>query len=369
MIVCFRCSRKTKEKLDSILEAGEYSEHAEVISSAIDNLHLLLGEVGPRGTLILGEKGDAASTCPGLGRHQAETEAAGASSTSQERNVPGLFRLSEDIRRPNSLVALGSGIAVPKGEIPLHQWVFGQFNKLLPAKASLRGLANLAGEHPDGFDIDSAGAEIASEAAALGAYLEFHDKNRGLSRDEAFAVAFPSGGVKAEKSVARYAHHFVGRLSKFGVLSGMLSSYRFLAVADADSRLCQLTEAGWSFARMESAILDDVQDSHVQRFTEAEVKSLLDHISGHVPEELSAFKSIARAVQEGKDTPTSMDAVLSQSVPDDVKAKVSSAFLSAQRSGVVSRMADLGLLTRVRCGTRVRYEITDRGTGFVSQLN
>jgi len=366
MILCIRCSRGTKTKLDSILESGEYADYAEVIASAIDNLHLLLTEVGQKGALVLGEEASETVAPPSAGKRNAE--GTGGSATSRRKGtVPELFQLREDLPRP-SLATLNTEHITHEGGVSLHEWIFGQFNKLLPAKAGVRALANLASEHSTGFDIDNIGELIAAEAVLLGTFLHLHDERSELPRDKALAVAFPSEGDKVEKSKARFAHHFVGSLSKHGMLSGILSSYRFLAVVDANSQTCCLTEQGWQFAVMENAALDGRQDSPTQRFTDAEVEFLLEHISKNVPEEAWAFRAIAQAIREGADTPTEMDALLSSSVPKEVKAKVSAAFLSTQRSGVISRMSDIGLLTRVRDGTRVRYSMTDSGTEYIAQL-
>lgn len=368
MILCFRCSRETKAKLDSILKSGEYADHAEAISSAVHNLHLMLTEVGQRGTLILDGRGAEESRSSRAAEQQAATSVAGNCSDRLVRKVPALFQLERGMSAPDSLIAIAREPGTPKGSVPLHDWIFGQYNKLLPAKASVRGLAKLVADHPGGLDIDSVGVSIAKEAVALRAYLELLDKKNELSRDAALAVAFPAGGKKAEKSIARFAHHFVGGVSKQGVLSGMLGALRFLAVVDGVSRECQLTEAGWRFAMMENAALDSAQGSSALKFTDAEVEFLLDHISRYVPAEASAQRAIARAIEQGADTPTSMDALLLDSVPAEVKGSVTSAFLSTQRSGVISRMADLGLLKRIRDGTKVRYEMTEHGAEHVSQL-
>ena len=362
MILCIKCSRETKSKLDGILQTTEYADYGEVITSAISNLHLLLAEMGQKGTLVLGG-GEAHA--PDSSRQY--TEGAGPRPRGASGSgIPELFCLPDRRPQPETVLALQPERATPEGGVPLHKWVFGQFNRLLTAKASARGLANLLDKYPDGFDIDAVAPLIAEQAVALGTYLEFHDRRNGLSRDEALSVAFPRGGERTEKSAARYAHHFVGSLSKQLTLSGILGAMRLIALRDADSRLCQLTESGWCFATMENAVLEGVQEWPGQRFTEAELEFFLDHIRRHVPEEVSAFNAVAEAIRAGADTPSGMDALLSESVPPEVKAKVSKAYLSAQRSGVVSRMAGLGLLTRIRDGTRVRYVMTERGTAYVA---
>jgi hypothetical protein len=49
--------------------------------------------------------------------------------------------------------------------------------------------------------------------------------------------------------------------------------------------------------------------------------------------------------------------------------EIKQTFLTTQRTGAISRMVDLGLVTRQKEGLRVTYRITDPAETFRSQLN
>jgi hypothetical protein len=55
-------------------------------------------------------------------------------------------------------------------------------------------------------------------------------------------------------------------------------------------------------------------------------------------------------------------------VAEDRIEKLSQSFLASQRSGAVSRMSDLNLVSRVRDGIRVSYVLTDEGTAFLDRM-
>jgi hypothetical protein len=90
----------------------------------------------------------------------------------------------------------------------------------------------------------------------------------------------------------------------------------------------------------------------------------LDHISGSVPAEDFAYRAILAAVDAGAKTPGELDTALKQYVSADANQTLTESFLATQRSGAVSRMADLGLITRKRGGVKVSYLTTDLGKQY-----
>ena len=102
----------------------------------------------------------------------------------------------------------------------------------------------------------------------------------------------------------------------------------------------------------------------------AEVSFLLAHIKNHVPEEAAAYFSIIDAVQAGANNPDEVDKFLCDrfnlriTVKTETENDITQTFLTTQRTGAISRMVDLGLITRQKEGLRVVYSTTDSARKF-----
>lgn len=381
MIICFNCNTDTKAKMDSMLNNDQHSDYSELISMAVANLWLLDREVGRKGAIVIGEAANPSTTVPSSRSAQtakpfpvAPTKriASKASEPSVERtplNIPDLF-LSADIGRL-SVPTLDIKPEEPSAEelFALDRWLFGQYNRLLPAKANCRALAYLAVEHPDGMPPEEAASRIANAAALLGDYLASYDRRQQLGRDDALSTAFPRSGPDAKKSLARYANQFVGSVNSQGQLSGLLWDYRLAGLANGDELRLLPTEQGMKLARLSNPILDAGQAYPSKRFSPEEIAFLLEHICLFVPVEVFAFKTLLNCIIAGADTPDKLDETLRPLVPTGSNRSLSPSFLSSQRSGALSRMADLDLIVRVRKGVRISYAVTKQGQGFFESKN
>ncbi|HPR90528.1 MAG TPA: hypothetical protein PLD93_03730, partial [Synergistaceae bacterium] len=74
---------------------------------------------------------------------------------------------------------------------------------------------------------------------------------------------------------------------------------------------------------------------------------------------------LIRAIADGAATPDKLEKVLQAHVPAVTNRSLSPSFLTSQRSGALSRMADLGLIARERNGVRVSYVVTEHGQRFI----
>ena len=369
MIVCFNCSAGTKRALDSLLETGQYGDYSEAISLAIMNMAMLQEEVLKKGGLVI----EAAAEADGraLERTISYSSTQGSRRRRDEHSVdmehltvPAIFALDglEDSRPP--LADLPDDIWAIGQEIPLDRWLFGQYNRLLPAKASCRALTRLLLTQPKGVLLEGGAERIAKEAAALGDFLVHHDEQNDIARDDALSTAFPSTGENGEKGRLRYANQFVASVNKQGQVSGLLMGLKLINSRGRKGTRLMLTEVGWRFATMPNPLLDGLQQIPTQKFSEDERDYLLDHIARSVPVEDFAYCVILRTILMGNDTPDMVDAALLQHVPQDGDRSLSKSFLSSQRSGAISRMTDLGLVERVRDGVRVSYLATDIGEKY-----
>jgi hypothetical protein len=287
-----------------------------------------------------------------------------------KKRIPGLFTLAGLESAEPSFPKIPAPEPATEYEFPLHQWVFGQLNRLLPAKASCRGLAHLLKEFPQGVQLSVAAARIAEEAAALGMVLDTLDRQNSQGRDDALATAFPKASVDAGKGKMRYANQFVGSASKDGKLSGLLISLRFIDNEPGKDPLIKLSEAGWNFAILPNPVLDGPQEKAGKKFSDDEVGLFLDHINRNVPEEAFAYRTLLSAIEERADTPEKIDIYLQDKEIwwRDRPTSTGRQFLSSQRSGAISRMADLGLVKRKREGVRVTYIITESGEAFLARV-
>lgn len=366
MVICFEVDRDTKDKMDRMVRDGDYRDYSELLSITVANQFLFHiskeGDTGndPR-TLV------AIEPTVEIGSRFADTHGREVSGSKALSSIPQIFATplssSAEIQvapLPNDAFAMGM-------EVSADRWIFGQHNKLLPAKANVRALANLLGADPkhSSLELEAASRQIANEASRLGDVLRNADTHSKRSRDESLALAFPSSEpANSDKSRLRYASQFVGSVSKEGKMTGLLVDLKFINVDRTKPPHIRLTEPGRRFAEMRNPILDDINSDQLEKFSEDEVDFLLGHVTINLPVENFAYSVTLGAISAGSDTPESLDLALQKFLPKRKEKPFTSAFLTTQRAGVISRMADLGLVTRSRSGPNVTYVVTERGEKF-----
>jgi hypothetical protein len=248
--------------------------------------------------------------------------------------------------------------------ITVDRWIFGQHNKLLPLKASIRALANLSLGHGGGVPLVKAAGEIALASEILGTYLRKIDQDLGLAREESLSTAFPSAATDINKSRLRFSNQFVGALNKRGQLRGFPIDLKLVNYKNPKDPRLLLTAAGWTFAALENPILDHAPKAG-EKLSEEERVFLIQHIRDNVPVEDSAIRAVLSALEAGARSPDDVDAALGEYMPERADAPFSPAFLSTQRAGVISRMTDLHLVAREREGVRVVYVVSEQGKKYV----
>jgi Arc/MetJ-type ribon-helix-helix transcriptional regulator len=381
VIICFECSSRTKTIIDTMVQSGQYKNHSEAISSAIDNLAVLQEELSRKGLLVFESKDEPAplSSEPkdekAFKRNKIVRRSKEASVKKGPKSkallpatpdrMPETFMLDGITESPPSPASPPGDVWAKGQEIPLERWIFGQYNKLLPAKVSCRAFAHLLHNKPDGIPLEEAALRISEEALILGSFLTRWDKENGTKRDDALSTAFPSSEREVEKSRLRYANQFVASVNKQGRVSGLLIDLKLINYTSGKSPHLKLTEAGWGLAKLPNPILDSKTLETTQKFTAEERSFLLDHISSSVPAEDFAYRAILAAVDAGADAPEKLDSALQRYVSQDASQTLTKSFLASQRSGTVSRMVDLELIMRKRDGVKVFYVVTDLGRQYV----
>jgi len=390
MIICFDCPAGLKRMLDSLIAAGEYEDYSEAIVSSIRNLILIQQEVKKKGVAFMGDSvseednGDIAisvqpdtlSSQEPRDRPSLEHPRLSGSAKSTKRGIPSLFLLEglddNSLSVPETLRPDDSKFT----QYPVNEWIFGMYNRLLPAKANCRALARMISERgghgiPVETQLESLAYDIAEQAGVLGDNLRRHDKDYNLKRDDGLSTAFPGSSPKDEKSRLRYANQFVVRVDSARNISGLLADYHLIEKAGDQDDLVRLTRPGWDFARLGNPILEDSQHNPKEKFSEEEIGFLLNHILTYVPVEASAFYSIMSIVSSGNVAPNQIDQALlplyyaEENIPGDNKL----ARIATQRSGVTSRMIDLNIIRRERNGTKLKYSITGYGQQAWAELS
>lgn len=372
MVICVEISERTKQELDALMKVGNYHDYAEAVSMAISNQLVLNKQISKSKAVVLSGRSEQMETPAAMSRATPPVEKVEA--PKRVSAAPTLFLALPMDKNPGIEPAqLPDDVFAPGQRVPADRWIFGQHNKLLPAKASCRALAWLLKEPENGSQgvlLSKAAAEISEQAVRLGDYLRFLDEKFEVNRDDAFSTAFPFSGAESEdKARLRYSNQFVASMSKQGRITGLLVDLKLINHARSKAPKILLTNAGWNFAALQNPILDSLPSENIpQKLSEEERSFLLDHIHEHVPTEDFAYRTILQAISDGQDTPEKLDAILRRHLSARSDRPFTDAFITTQRSGAISRMADLGLIDRVRDGIRVTYVVAQRGDKFMHKL-
>jgi hypothetical protein len=202
----------------------------------------------------------------------------------------------------------------------------------------------------------------------LGDYLKALDDRAQARREDAFSAAFPSSTIEGGgESRLRFGNQFVASMRR-DQLSGFPAALKLAAIDTAKDPRLSLTKAGADFALLQNPILDTAWTPATRRLTLEEIEFLLAHIIRSVPEETSAYFAILDAIQSGANNPDAVDKYLRQRFDLPTEQAITKTFLTTQRTGAISRLADLGLIAREKEGLRVTYLLTEVGRSFHGQL-
>jgi len=385
MIVCFHCSAETKEQMDELLAKDHYRDYSELIAVAIGNLWVLDREFTTKDSIVIKESTTHTSRAASAPQGNGEiTSSPSKSKWSFKRRrkpgtaspiepqgpfvIPFLFLRDglEDLSPQTIDIQPAETIA--DEVFTVDSWIFGQYNKLLPAKASCRAIFRITAEKDHRASINDVAQRVAEAASQLGNYLTYHDKHYKIGRDEALVTAFPRSGRDAEKGRLRYASQFVGNVNSQGKLSGLLYDYQFARLDPSNEARLLLTENGMKFAQLKNPVLDSFQSDPKQKFSPEEIGFLLEHVRCSIPVERYAFLTLLKAIADGANNPDKLAERMRAFVPIKSTRSLKPSFITSQRSGAISRMADLGLVERRRKGVRVSYVVTEQGKQFIESL-
>ena len=248
----------------------------------------------------------------------------------------------------------------PKQEVLGAETLWALYNRLFPVKTALRVLLNIvrSSSPRDGF-VDLAQVQDAAtqEAVLLFKVLSRIDKKNGRMPGEKLTAGLPKSRDRAKD---RFRLHFVGSINSKNHLEGAPAILRFVNIRKNKSGKAQigLTESGVRFAELENPILD--REDYSNALSEEEASFYVQHIGKKLEKEYRLCVVVLKAVANGLNTPDQLTQIILEYDSDFKKEEA-----QAVKSSLVSRLSELGLLSRKRLGLCVTYYVTQRGQDVV----
>ena len=250
----------------------------------------------------------------------------------------------------------------------------GYFNRILTVKYVLRMMATLT-LSSDSFDSKEGWDETTDETVKLSDLREKSWKTASYAKDTLLlmdklleskgtegpkiSVGFPN---KDTKSKERFVSQFVGSRRK-NELTGALFEMGFASVRSfmgMSTEEVWFTTFGWHFALMENPVLDQTEGwEKGNRFSDDEVKFLLDHFRRNVPAEWDFILSIAEMIRKGINESLTINGYLIEHRGWNANKA------SVYRTGVIGRMQEMGLIQRIKSGTKVEFVLTESGESLL----
>lgn len=360
------------EQIRLAVESGEYNDAREFVTTAVEN-QLESDETSQQDTQTLEE---AIAT---VGAEQGREIAAENESGDDSDN--GLDQKSQVVVKKAERESNPTGTSIGRRQYDEVETVprpdtaqldegplWGQYNRLFPVKLVVRCLANElervedeSAESSQWTNLPQFGNHVADIARTVGKKVASYDERQGRKRGEKLAAGLPTG-EDAEKSMDRFQTHFVGRAEQGGSLTGATPHLLLVNMQQEDGGTIGLTEAGRKFASLKSPLLDEGFDTG-DSLSRAERRFYVSHVRDVRPEEHDAMEKVAQAIEEGDDRPTSLTERVAYLNPNWSNSQAKTI-----RSGLTSRMYELGLVDRRRVGQRgTAYELTAEGDAFLNE--
>jgi hypothetical protein len=249
-------------------------------------------------------------------------------------------------------------LSAPEGATKL---LWGQYYRFLPIKVGVRVLSNMSSERL----IDSCAFTENATGVALQLRRELEKLDRIDRRvfGELLSASFP---VNNEKSIRRFVSHYLMyiRTSDMSLL-GMMADLKFINVKfdENDTPKVGLTEYGYQFGCLRNPVLDLKEPDSL---SQEEIDFLLNHIADNLPEEFEHMTTTLKTLAAGKQTREELNSVLKEYYTRYHEGSTwSDTVVNTMRSGLMSRLNDLGLIRREKRGKNIRYHVTSRGLKYV----
>lgn len=263
---------------------------------------------------------------------------------------PSPTRMDEGIRARLSLVSIQAA-ALPETNEPdvPKDHIWGQVNRYLPMKVTARWLAVQAAQEQKWPPFASIFRDLGRDVAHLGSVLETADGEQNRPRDRMLSVGLPK--QDNPQSIQRFTSQLIGRLTRSGRFHpAALLDY---ALGAPVGGVITLSSAGLEFAQLENPIIDKPIQSAEVTLSKQESQFLLKHVVTNVPTESRDFRVVLDAIFSGQDTP----GALIKAVRCEMPERWTDLALRTHIFGLLARMTELEVITRVWEGRKVRYLI------------
>jgi len=242
-------------------------------------------------------------------------------------------------------------------------WIWGQINKVFPIKFSIRYLFNLLKDGKENIELEEFYRKVCNVGRDFGILLAKYDDENNGKRDERLSTGFPVGEEKS-KTFARFCSQFVGYKRSDGVMAGALFVLKFANLRiEKNSYKIGLTRSGLQFAKIKNPILDE--NSKQKSLSDEEVSYYLNHITKKVPGEANTFFVILDIINKGIKEREGINNKLKEFIPNTWSYEL----INTQRAGAMSRLYQLGLITKNKYGIFVEYDISEKGKEYLVAYN
>ena len=265
------------------------------------------------------------------------------------------------LRMPNPKPKL-SHLSLPENA---NSVLWGQYYRFLPVKVGVRVLLNMYTEHfPELRDFTE---KVTNVALPLRHQLAKLDRMDRRSFGELLSATFPTND---EKSVSRFVNQYMLHLRTSDMtLLGMMPELKLINVISDDKGIARigLTNFGSQFALLQNPAIDlDKPES----LSSDEIDFLLNHIADNLPAEFEHMTIALKAIENGKKTRNELNAALKGYYLHYHKgSEWSDTVVNTMRSGLFSRLNELGLVRREKHGKYIRYHITDVGKRYIQSIS
>ncbi len=288
-------------------------------------------------------------------------------------SVAGMGVLEEIVS--NSVDSGASLVELSIGRTPPHllektheeardEIAWGLYNRIFPVKITVRVLSQMLAEKGQKTVDLKTLREQATARARLVAHVLGSNRREKRPRSERLFTALPFR--KSDRSAERFENMFVGSVSLAGKAEGFPALLGFFVLRREDGRaVASLTGDGYAFARLKNPVLDREATGAIPNSTlsEEEADFYLSHIKRVLPREWELSTRVLEQIGEGVNTTDGIDQVVLETVRD-----LKPPLVPPTRSGMISRLGELGLVQRRQDGIKVLYALTERGEGFLKSI-
>lgn len=260
-----------------------------------------------------------------------------------------------------------SSFVLKQGNILDEQnaWLWGQVNRIFPIKLGLRVLLYLL-ENKQVTELESFLNKAAKVASSYGKMLREREQISGKLRDEKISTGLPMSdqyeGTEF-RSMNRYKSHFLLTMRKDGKLDGAMPCLRFVNIKknSGDKKYIGLTDAGLAFAKLDNPVID--YREYEKSLGTEEIDFYLNHVSQNVKGEHKAILWLLGKLEGG----IREREKINQELKNDFKEgwEYSDKVINTQRSGLMARLFELGLIDKEKSGVSVQYKTTERGRKYL----